>query len=148
MNRILFFLQKLFKRITNFFLIFFLILTHSKNLYSKEIPIIVIAPNKNPQSLSTVGTSVTIFDEDYFKNSTEYFLGDVLSSNTTSTNFFQNGGHGTTSAISAGNGPHFKTDRFVRWHWSHFLHTRLTRSRMSLQWKHWLTVSGVLVTPG
>ncbi len=87
------------KRITNFFLIFFLILTHSKNLYSKEIPIIVIAPNKNPQSLSTVGTSVTIFDEDYFKNSTEYFLGDVLSSNTTSTNFFQNGGHGTTSAI-------------------------------------------------
>ena len=36
---------------------------------------------------------------EFLKNSNEYFLGDVLSSSTTSANFFQNGGHGATSAI-------------------------------------------------
>ena len=39
-------------------------------------------------------------DEDFFNNSTEYFLGDALSlTSTTSANFFQSGGHGTSSAI-------------------------------------------------
>ena len=41
--------------------ILFFLLIFPLNSYSKEIPIIVIAPNKKPQSLSTVGTSVTIF---------------------------------------------------------------------------------------
>ena len=79
--------------------ILILLLIFSVTSYSKEIPVIVIAPNKKPQSLSTVGTSVTILDEEYLDNSTEYFLGDVLSSKTTSANFFQSGGHGTSSAI-------------------------------------------------
>ena len=79
--------------------ILILLLIFSVTSYSKEIPVIVIAPNKKPQSLSTVGTSVTILDEEYLDNSTEYFLGDVLSSKTTSANFFQSGGHGTASAI-------------------------------------------------
>ena len=52
------------------------------------------------QSISTVGTSVTILDE-IFQNSNNT-LGDALSSNTTSTNFFQSGGHGTSSAIQLG----------------------------------------------
>ncbi len=77
--------------------IFFLSITNI--LSSDEIPIIVIAPSKKPQSISTVGSSVVILDEKYLQNSTEYFLGDVLASNSTSTNFFQNGGHGSTSAI-------------------------------------------------
>jgi len=64
-----------------------------------EIPVIVIAPSKKVQSISTVGTSVTVLDENFFKNSNEFFLGDILSQNTTSTNFFQSGGHGTASAI-------------------------------------------------
>ena len=64
-----------------------------------DIPIIVIAPSKKPQSASTVGTSVVVLDEEFLKNSNEYFLGDVLSGGTTSANFFQNGGHGSTSAI-------------------------------------------------
>ena len=68
-------------------------------ILAEEIPIIVIAPSKKPQSLSTVGTSVTILDEDFFENTNEFFLGDALSSNTTSANFFQSGGHGTSSAI-------------------------------------------------
>jgi vitamin B12 transporter len=78
------------------FLYFFLF---STGLFSKEVPVIVISASKKPQSISTVGTSVTVLGEDFFKNSTEYFLGDALSSNTTSANFFQSGGHGTASAI-------------------------------------------------
>ena len=66
---------------------------------AKEIPVIVIAPSKKSQSLSTVGTSVTILDEKFFENTNQLFLGDILSSNSTSTNFFQSGGHGTSSAI-------------------------------------------------
>ena len=77
-------------------IIFSIIVT---NVSLSDVPIIVIAPSKKSQSISTVGTSVTILDENFFKNSNEYFLGDVLSSNTTSTNFFQSGGHGTSSAI-------------------------------------------------
>ena len=81
-------------------IILYLILIFPSILHSSEdIPIIVIAPSKKIQSLSTVGTSVTVLDEKFFKNSNELFLGDILSSNTTSTNFFQSGGYGTSSAI-------------------------------------------------
>jgi len=69
------------------------------NLFAADIPIIVIAPSKKAQSVSTVGTSVTVLDETFFKNSNEFFLGDALASETTSVNFFQSGGHGTSSAI-------------------------------------------------
>ena len=64
-----------------------------------DIPIIVIAPSKKAQSVSTVGTSVTVLDETFFKNSNELFLGDAIGTNSTSINFFQSGGHGQTSAI-------------------------------------------------
>ena len=69
------------------------------NAFAEDIPIIVIAPSKKAQSISTVGTSVTVFDEEFFNNTNEYFLGDVLASGSTSLNFFQSGGHGTASAI-------------------------------------------------
>jgi len=68
-------------------------------VFAADIPIIVIAPSKKAQSVSTVGTSVTVLDETFFKNSNEFFLGDVLAGNSTSVNFFQNGGQGQTSAI-------------------------------------------------
>ncbi len=77
-------------------LIFNLVFT---KILAEEIPIIVIAPSKKAQSLSTVGSSVTILDNDFFDNSNEFFLGDALSNNNTSSNFFQSGGHGTSSAI-------------------------------------------------
>ena len=64
-----------------------------------DIPIIVISPSKKAQSVSTVGTTVTVLDENFFKNSNKFFLGDALAGNSTSINFFQNGGHGQTSAI-------------------------------------------------
>ena len=77
-----------------------LLLIFSTKVYSKEIPIITItAPSKKPQSISTVGTSVTVLNEEFFNNSTEHFLGDALSTSITSANFFQSGGHGTASAI-------------------------------------------------
>ncbi len=68
-------------------------------LSADDIPILVIAPSKKPQSISTVGSSVVVLDEKFLQTSSEYFLGDVLASNTTSANFFQNGGHGSSSAI-------------------------------------------------
>ena len=80
-------------------LIFFYFILVSSSAFSKEIPIIVISASKKPQSLSTVGTSTTVLDENFFNNSSEYFLGDALSTSTTGANFFQNGGHGTSSAI-------------------------------------------------
>ena len=50
----------------------------SKQVFSDDIPIIVIAPSKKAQSISTVGTSVVVFDENDIENSNEYFLQDVL----------------------------------------------------------------------
>ena len=82
------------------FIIFIIIFVFSfQNLFAADIPIIVIAPSQKAQSKSTVGTSVTVFDEDNIENSNEFFLGDVLGNGTTSFNYFQTGGHGTTSAI-------------------------------------------------
>jgi len=77
-----------------------IILTFPFNaVFAADIPIIVIAPSKKTQSISTVGTSVTVLDETFFENSNEFFLGDALAGNSTSVNFFQNGGQGQTSAI-------------------------------------------------
>ncbi len=80
-------------RIIILFLFFF-----SKSI-AEDIPIIVISPSQKPQSKSTVGTSVTVYDESAIKQSNDYFLGDVLGNKTTSFNYFQSGGHGTSSAI-------------------------------------------------
>ena len=81
-------------------IIFILIFAFSfKNLFAADIPIIVIAPSQKAQSKSTVGTSVTIFDETSIKNSNDFFLGDILGNGTTSFNYFQTGGHGTTSGV-------------------------------------------------
>ena len=82
------------------FIIFIIIIVFSvKNLFAADIPIIVIAPSKKAQSISTVGSSTAVYDENDLKNNNNFFLGDVLGTNTTSYNFFQSGGHGTESAI-------------------------------------------------
>lgn len=86
-------LKKLLLNIT------FILIINSNISYAGDIPVIVISPSKKPQSASTVGTSVVVLDEEFFKKSNEFFLGDVLSGSTTSANFFQNGGHGSTSAV-------------------------------------------------
>ncbi len=81
------------------YLILTILILSCKISIAEDIPIIVITASKKPQSLSTVGTSVTILDEKFFNETNEYFLGDALASTTTSSNFFQTGGHGTTSSI-------------------------------------------------
>jgi len=68
-------------------------------VFAQDIPIIVIAPSQKAQSKSTVGTSVTVFNESTIAKSNDYFLGDVLGNGTTSYNYFQTGGHGTTSGV-------------------------------------------------
>ena len=70
-----------------------------QNLFAADIPIIVISPSKKAQSISVVGSSTTVYDENDIKNDNNFFLGNVLGTNTTSYNFFQSGGHGTESAI-------------------------------------------------
>ena len=87
------------KKFLNLYLILIVIIFYNLPSFAKDIPVIVIAPSKKPQSISTVGTSVTVLDENFIKNSNEYFLGDLLSSSPPATNFFQSGGHGTTSGI-------------------------------------------------
>ncbi len=79
--------------------IIFIIFLLSSSCIAKDIPVIVITASKKPQSLSTVGTSVTVLDEKFFNNTSEYFLGDALATSSTSANFFQSGGHGTSSAV-------------------------------------------------
>ena len=76
-----------------------IIIIKFNNVFAGDIPIIVIAPSKKAQSISTVGTSVTVLDEKFFQNSNEMFLGDILAGSSTSINFFQNGTLGQTSGI-------------------------------------------------
>ena len=78
-------------------------------LFAADIPIIVIAPSKKAQSISTVGSSVTVYDQSDIENTNDYFLGDILSDGS-STNFFQSGGKGTLSGIQLRGMPkHYST---------------------------------------
>ena len=51
------------------------------SVFAEDVPIIVIAPSKKAQSISTVGSTVTVLNETFFKNSNEFFLGDALAGN-------------------------------------------------------------------
>ena len=66
----------MFKKIIKCYHILFI--SNNNLLFSQEIPIIVIAPSKKPQSASTVGSSVVVLDQEYLESSNEFFLGDVL----------------------------------------------------------------------
>ena len=59
----------------------------------------VIAPGKTPQSLSTVGSTVTVIDGDQIMNSSNLSLAQIIDENSTSTNMFQTGGHGGNIGI-------------------------------------------------
>ena len=39
----------------------------------QDIPVIVIAPSKKPQSISTVGSSVVVLDEKFFEKTNDLF---------------------------------------------------------------------------
>ena len=58
-----------------YFVIFIILISYCFKFDSKalDIPIIVIAPNKSPQSYSTVGSSVSIIDQETISNSNNFF---------------------------------------------------------------------------
>ena len=71
----------------------------ANNLFAQDIPIIVISPGKTVQSLSTVGSTVEVFTSDTINNSSHFSLANVIDDNSTSTNLFQMGGHGSNIGI-------------------------------------------------
>jgi vitamin B12 transporter len=81
-----------------FFLIFLTLISFNK-IFAKDIPTIVISAGKTPQSLSTVGTNVTVISGDTIRNSSENFLGNIIDGSTSGTNLFQMGGDGTNMGI-------------------------------------------------
>ena len=68
-------------------------------LFAEDIPIIVISAGKTYQSKGIVGSDVVVVDSKAISESNEFFLGDILSENLNGMNYFQTGGHGTTSGI-------------------------------------------------
>jgi len=86
------------KKIYTILIISLTLISFSK-LVAEDIPVIVISPSKTPQTVSTVGTSVTVFNEQELENSNRSFLGDSLNKSTTGLNFFQTGGAGTQMGI-------------------------------------------------
>lgn len=76
-------------------LVFFLL---SRPLYS-EIPVIVISPSKTAQSLSSVGSDISVIDEKIIIDSNQSFLGDIFESSIAGSNFSRQGGAGTNSLI-------------------------------------------------
>ena len=68
-------------------------------LFAEDIPIIVISAGKTYQSKGIVGSDVVVVDSKAISESNEFFLGDVLSGSLNGMNYFQTGGHGTTSGI-------------------------------------------------
>ena len=81
-------------------IIFLLISVFSfSKLFAEDIPIIVISAGKTYQSKSIVGSDVVVVDSKAISESNEFFLGDVLSESLNGMNYFQTGGHGTTSGI-------------------------------------------------
>ena len=81
-------------------IIFLLISVFSFNkLFAEDIPIIVISAGKTYQSKSIIGSDVVVVDSKAISESNEFFLGDVLSESLNGMNYFQTGGHGTTSVI-------------------------------------------------
>ena len=83
----------------------FIILTISLTLisfskiFAENTPTVVISAGKTPQSLSTVGTNVTVISGETIRNSSEKFLGNIIDGSTSSTNIFQMGGDGTNMGI-------------------------------------------------
>jgi vitamin B12 transporter len=80
-------------------LVISLTLISFNKIVSADTPTIVISAGKTPQSLSTVGTNVTVISGETIKNSNEIFLGNIIDGSTSGTNLFQQGGDGTLMGI-------------------------------------------------
>ena len=91
----------MFKKIKLIVLLFslFFNLFFVNSLKSKETPVIVISPGKSVQSLSTVGSTVTVIEGETIRNSVSSSLAEIISNESTSTNMFQMGGDGGNTGI-------------------------------------------------
>jgi len=85
-------LKKIFKILIILFL-------STNNLFSQDVPVIVISPGKTAQSLNTVGSTVEVFTSDGINNSSHFSLANVIDDNSTSTNLFQMGGYGSNIGV-------------------------------------------------
>jgi len=88
----------MFKKLKLIALSIYLIFSPSM-VFAADIPIIVIAPGKTSQLLSTVGSSVTVITGDQISESADFSLANIIAENSTSTNSFQMGGLGTNTGI-------------------------------------------------
>ena len=80
-------------------LILILIFSFNNKGFAADIPIIVIAPGKTPQSYDKVGSSVSVIGSSEIENSSDFFIADIVGNSTTASNMFQMGGHGTNTGI-------------------------------------------------
>ena len=98
---------------TYIILLISLILTSFNNLFAEDIPILVISPSKTPQSASTVGTSITVLNEQDLENSNRSFLGNSLEKSVTGLNLFQTGGPGSQMGIQLRGLPKAYTNVYI-----------------------------------
>lgn len=64
-----------------------------------EIPIIVISPNKNPESLGTIGSEITVITEKEIQNSNKNNLAEIIDEYSTGLNFSRSGGVGSNTIL-------------------------------------------------
>ena len=83
----------------SWFFLILLILFNASKINAKDIPIIVISAGKSIQSISTVGSDIEVIGTETIEKSEHNFLVDIINENITGANYFQSGGHGTSSAI-------------------------------------------------
>ena len=81
------------------FLYYLIIFGLISNAYSEDLPVIVTAPRPTTQSISTLGSSVTVYTEEDIQNSSESFLHNILNYGSPGLSSYQSGGAGTTSNI-------------------------------------------------
>lgn len=90
----------------NFFLFFF-------NYCYSEVPIIIISPSKTAQSLSTVGSDLTILNKENLFGFNEYFLDNILDYELNGSNISRQGGTGTNSLIQLRGYPKRYTNIYI-----------------------------------
>ncbi len=81
--------------------------------FAEEIPVIVISPGKTLQSIGTVGSDVSVITEKNIKNSSSFFLSDVVSDSVLGTHFSRQGGIGTNSLFQVRGLPKRYTNIYI-----------------------------------
>ena len=73
----------------------------------------MISPGKTLQSISTVGSDVSVITEKDLKNSSNFFVGDVISDKIVGTHFSRQGGIGTNSLFQVRGLPKRYTNVYI-----------------------------------